>query len=122
MAIQKFYISWREFVANRSWRTHPDDFFKVNYPAITFTALGYKGNGNDTRHMAKIEYDDTVFSSEDYDGMMAHGVIFNLFELTNNEVPNILNEWYPPAEGDSDYFSLDVNDDIVDNRPEPELI
>ena len=125
MVIQKTYITWMEFILNRNYRAHPDDFVKISWDGyFWFESLSYTGNGIDKRHLGIVSWDDEKVNATLIEEFLRQASYFNFQQKTLAEVNTLLNTWYPVTQEDAEafpsgsYFTLDVDGfTIIDNRP-----
>lgn len=114
-------MTWMEFILNRNYRAHPDDFVKISWDGyFWFEALPYTGSGIDKRHLGIVSWDDTKVNATLVEEFLRQASYFNFQRKTLAQVQALLTLWYPDNVGD---FALDEDGfTIIDNRPVDELM
>lgn len=128
----KTYFLWLPVTLGNGYTGHVGPAFNRNFGFWgTVQELSYTGGmGNaDPRALAVFETNKwTQLNNATPEGQTPLDMIktnlsmFNITIITPERALALCNQWYPPQNGDSDYFSLDVDGfTLIDNRPEPEL-
>ena len=126
----KKYFTWVEMVSTNGYKAHIKPTIDNNWhPSLVIAEeTGYGFTDTDRRRLGIVTLDYakmTVVTSDGdtlLDRLKTETAHFGVRVITNARALALCNEWYPPADGDDDYFSLDGNNNLVDGRPEEDLI
>ena len=120
MAIQKRYFIWKSYKETPKYYSHPNTqrWKKAEWEDLGIYLQEYEYNNGAGWYLAHIEWDDSLVAGST---ILAHADNFIQYRFevkTPAETITLLNQMYPPADGDDDYFSLDQDGwTIIDNRP-----
>ena len=126
----KRYITWIPFRVSHNTIAHIKPVLDSNWSdVVTITETPYGRVSGDPRMLGIIEGNFSQINAVQPEGdtlldrIKASVAPFYVQVVgTAQEAVDYCNSWYPPADGDNDYFSLDVDGfTLIDNRPEEVL-